>query len=369
MVPRGRCKIFGKDVFHDGALNKDRMYCGDWWRTDFFFNLSVSELIGEAMLATPRVERLIDIMQINVSWRVNSISDGQRRRIQLLECLAEEKKVYILDEITTDLDLYARESLLAFLKQETEERGASVFYATHIFDSLAQWATHFLFFSKAKVIRCCRMEDLVEFHNLIAERTRCPLYALIKEWICREYPPAARVDFVTSEQRPLDIEGPAVEVANLSFSYSQDTPHLNGLTFTICRGSRTLVVGANGAGKSTLLSILGGRRMIPRGFASVNGKDCFNDPTSGEVMYCGDWWRSKYFMNLSLREVLGETVSSSIRTQHLAKVLQADFNWKINELSDGQRRRCQLLEILSTPRPVYLMDEITSDLDIFAREG
>jgi ABC-type uncharacterized transport system ATPase subunit len=38
----------------------------------------------------------------------------------LLECLAEEKEVYILDEITTDLDLYAREGLLAFLSRENE---------------------------------------------------------------------------------------------------------------------------------------------------------------------------------------------------------------------------------------------------------
>ena len=35
----------------------------------------------------------------------------------------------------------------------------------------------------------------------------------------------------------------------------------------------------------------------------------------------------------------------------------------------GQRRRCQLLELLATPRPIYLLDEITSDLDLFAREG
>merc|ERR1719198_961737 len=129
------------------------MYCGDWWATDFFFNLSVAELIGEERLKSTRVQELIDIMQINTSWRINAISDGQRRRCQLLDCLAEEKRVYILDEITTDLDLYAREGLLRFLRKETEEKGATVFYATHIFDSLADWATDFLYFSKAQVAR------------------------------------------------------------------------------------------------------------------------------------------------------------------------------------------------------------------------
>merc|ERR1712137_1454533 len=33
MIPRDQCKIFGKAVFQDSSLNRDRMYCGDWWRT------------------------------------------------------------------------------------------------------------------------------------------------------------------------------------------------------------------------------------------------------------------------------------------------------------------------------------------------
>merc|ERR1719188_2759270 len=185
MVPRGACQVLGKNAFHD--TTSERMYCGDWWRTDFFFNLTIAELIGENRLASPRVQELIDIMQINVSWRINAISDGQRRRCQLLECLAEEKDVYILDEITTDLDLYAREGLLRFLREETEQKGATVFYATHIFDHLAEWATHVLFFSGGKVARCCTMEDFSEYHALVAQGARCPLYALMKEWVGKDY--------------------------------------------------------------------------------------------------------------------------------------------------------------------------------------
>merc|ERR1719181_2034823 len=134
----------------------------------------MAELIGENRLTSSRVQQLIDIMQINTSWRINAISDGQRRRCQLLECLAEEKKVYILDEITTDLDLYAREGLLAFLRRETESKGATIFYATHIFDSLADWATHFLHFSKARVTKCSPIGELQEYTDLVKSGVRCP---------------------------------------------------------------------------------------------------------------------------------------------------------------------------------------------------
>merc|ERR1719198_1282411 len=289
MIPRGHCKVLGKEAFHDTSLNTQRMYCGDWWRTNFFFNLIVSDLIGEERLNSPRVQELIDIMQINLSWRINAISDGQRRRIQLLECLAEEKQVYVLDEITTDLDLYAREGLLRFLRKETEEKGSTVLYATHIFDSLADSATHVVHFSKAQIATCCRIEDLKEYQDLISNGARCPLYTLMKEWVFREYDaPVAYDNLIADAPMAPDPEGPTLEVTNLTYSYAPGLlPCLKDMSFAFNRGARILVVGANGACKSTIISILGGKRMIPRGFAKILGKDCFNDSSiAREVMYC-----------------------------------------------------------------------------------
>merc|ERR1719480_756829 len=200
MIPRDECKLLGRPVFHDTTLNMDRMYCGDWWRTEFFHNVTIAELIGEDVLNRPRVQKLIDIMQINLSWRINAISDGQRRRCQLLAHFVDEKKVYILDEITTDLDLYAREGLLRFLREETEQRGATIFYATHIFDHLAEWATHVLFFSQARIARCCSMDELHEYHALLANGARCPLYSLMCDWVFREYDAPGTLDALSDAE-------------------------------------------------------------------------------------------------------------------------------------------------------------------------
>jgi CCR4-NOT complex subunit CAF16 len=343
------------------------MYCGDWWRTNFFHNLSAAEVIGEERLKTPRVQKLVDILQLNVSWRVNSISDGQRRRVQLLDALAEEKEVYVLDEITTDLDLYAREELLNFLREESEERGATILYATHIFDQLAPWATHFLFFSQGRVKKLCRFSEFEEYNALVQQQTRVPLYALLKEWVYQEYPNTAPPK-VDDPAWPA-VTGNVIEMNGMSYRYAENLPlSLKNCTFAFGRGARVLLIGANGSCKSTAMSILGGKLLVPRGGAAVMGKDCFNDGTLQEVMYCGDWWRTDFFMNLPVREVLGNKADTP-RTTYLAHVLQVDMDWRINNLSDGQRRRCQLLELLATPRPVYLMDEITSDLDIYARDG
>merc|ERR1719188_2701590 len=205
---------------------------------------------------------------------------------------------------------------------------------------------------------------------MVSNGTKCPLYTLMKEWVFREY--KAPVALELAEDAPMAPEpnGPTLEVTNLTFAYGNNPSSLKGISFAFNRGARILVVGANGACKSTVLSILGGKRMVPRGYAKVLGMDCFNDPqVARDVMYCGDWWNTSFFVNTTIAEVIGEKYVGTARCQHLADVLQVDLSWQINNISDGQRRRCQLLEILVPPRPVYLMDEITSDLDIFAREG
>lgn len=51
-------------------------------------------------------------------------------------------QVLLLDEITVDLDVLARANLLTYLKKECAEQGATIIYATHIFDGLDDWPTH-----------------------------------------------------------------------------------------------------------------------------------------------------------------------------------------------------------------------------------
>ncbi|EEB90764.1 hypothetical protein MPER_10986, partial [Moniliophthora perniciosa FA553] len=73
---------------------------------------------------------------------MHAISDGERRRVQLCMGLMSTWDVLLMDEVTVDLDVLTRYALLKFLKQETEERHATIIYATHIFDGLDDFPTH-----------------------------------------------------------------------------------------------------------------------------------------------------------------------------------------------------------------------------------
>ena len=73
---------------------------------------------------------------------MHQISDGERRRVQLCMGLMAPWDILLLDEVTVDLDVLVRSELLAFLKEESEARGATIIYATHIFDGIDAFPTH-----------------------------------------------------------------------------------------------------------------------------------------------------------------------------------------------------------------------------------
>ena len=100
-----------------------------------------------------RREKLIQMLDIDLDWRLNTVSDGQRRRVQICMGLLKPYQVLLLDEITVDMDVLGRLDLLDFFKEECEERGATIVYATHIFDGLEAWITHIAYAAEGKMLR------------------------------------------------------------------------------------------------------------------------------------------------------------------------------------------------------------------------
>lgn len=85
-----------------------------------------------------RRDELVELLSIDLNWRMHQLSDGQRRRVQIMMGLLRPFKILLLDEVTTSLDVCVRQDLLRWLVRESDERGATIIYATHIFDGLGK---------------------------------------------------------------------------------------------------------------------------------------------------------------------------------------------------------------------------------------
>ncbi|KAF2005668.1 ABC transporter domain-containing protein [Amniculicola lignicola CBS 123094] len=162
MAPAGTVSIAGVDPFGFGL--EGVTYLGLEWvlnpivRTDIDVPTLLASVGGDYY--TERRDELIRILDIDLSWRMHAVSDGERRRVQLAMGLLRPWTILLLDEITVDLDLLSRSNFLYFLKRETETRPCTIVYATHILDNLATWPTHLVHMALGKVKKWGSVEEL-----------------------------------------------------------------------------------------------------------------------------------------------------------------------------------------------------------------
>lgn len=191
MVEPQMVRVLGRSAFHDTALTSSGhlSYLGGEWRREVAFagfevpiqmDVSAEKMIfGVAGIDPQRRAELIKVLDVDLSWRMHKVSDGQRRRVQICMGLLRPFKVLLLDEITVDLDVLARADLLKFLRKECEERGATIIYATHIFDGLEEWPSHILYVAHGKLQLALPMAKIKETSDLSLMRT-------VESWLRKE---------------------------------------------------------------------------------------------------------------------------------------------------------------------------------------
>lgn len=184
LAPNGTVSVGGVDPFKDGL--EGVTYLGVEWvlnsivRTDIDVPTLLASVGGNVY--PERRDELVDILDIDLTWRMHAVSDGERRRVQLAMGLLRPWQVLLLDEITVDLDLLSRSNFLSFLKQETETRPCTIVYATHILDNLAQWPTHLVHMHLGQVKQWGSMEKLhVQVPQRASENSQ--LGELVLHWL------------------------------------------------------------------------------------------------------------------------------------------------------------------------------------------
>ena len=158
-----------------------------------------------------------------------------------------------------------------------------------------------------------------------------------------------------------DPEKPIVNIKNLSFAYDAGRPNIQSLNLVLPPNSRVILVGANGAGKSTLLRILSGAIYLglTHDEFAVNGSPKVNDQSNG-VTYLGGTWKRRrtgfegvcpYTMDIAARDMMAKwQEENKERRDELVRVMGINLDWRLNECSDGQRKKVRMT-CASRPSP------------------
>ena len=116
--------------------------------TDYALPLSLGEIFARFPRINPRWDVAVfaemrEKLGFDLSRRYSDLSRGLKMQVAMAAAFAARPKLYVLDEITSVLDLRSREIVIARLRAEVD-RGATVVFSTNIVTEVQHVADHLL---------------------------------------------------------------------------------------------------------------------------------------------------------------------------------------------------------------------------------
>ncbi len=176
----------------------------------------------------------------------------------------------------------------------------------------------------------------------------------------------------------LDVKKAKIQFSDVSFSYSEDLPVLDGVTFDANAGKTTAIVGASGAGKSTLVALLQRFYDLDGGSIEIDGQNIAGVTKHSLRRSIAFVSQAPYLFEGTIADNIryGNPDASLEQVKQAARTAQAEefilqqpqgYDTPVGEsgstMSGGQRQRLSIARALVRDAPILLLDEATSALD------
>ncbi len=408
----------GKTTLLDILSKKREIDSGELWfnpkikigylsqRIDVFSDLNLIDYLlsksNENELFTKNnILRLIKELKLEGNKKVNLLSGGQKRKLDLAYLLLKKPDLLLLDEPTNHLDIESILWLSEFLNGEfkgsfiviSHDRNFLKNVTNKVFwmdrGSIKISSKGFLNFDtwKSDLIEQERRE--LKNKKQILEDEMAWLSRGIKARRKRNIKRKENVSFLkTSYEKEskeflksiskiripfesANIEnGPNILInfINASKDFLNEDKKINILknfNYKLMRGEKIGVMGRNGSGKSTFLNLASNKIEVDKGSIKIKKKVEFSFFDQS-----GEQFDDKKTIKKNLIPGGGDYISIGERKIHICGYIKnflfdpKDVERITSSLSGGERNRMLLAKILASPKEVLILDEPTNDLDV-----
>jgi ABC-2 type transport system ATP-binding protein len=156
----GDAKIFGKDcikfgpeIRHDIGYLPSEVFYYDRMKVIDLLKYSASFYDKDC---TQRIQELADLMELDLKRRIDDLSYGNKKKVGIVQGLLHQPKLIVLDEPTSGLDPLMQRKFFNLIREENQ-RGATVFFSSHILGEVQRMCTRVAIIKEGSVVK---IEDI-----------------------------------------------------------------------------------------------------------------------------------------------------------------------------------------------------------------
>ncbi|HCZ07449.1 MAG: beta-exotoxin transport system ATP-binding protein [Thermotogota bacterium] len=174
----GKASIFGKDCIKYGKeIRKEVGYIPG--EVNFYPDATVEDFLKYAASFYENVDEeytrmLCKELSVETKKKFRELSMGNKKKVAVVQALMHRPKLLILDEPTNGLDPLIQKLLFEFLKEE-KERGATVFFSSHILSEVERLCDRVAMIKDGRIFKVEKIDDLrKERYKVVRVRPKNP---------------------------------------------------------------------------------------------------------------------------------------------------------------------------------------------------
>ena len=171
----GTIKIFNKDVNKDERIIKEDIgvVLDDMFFPEVLTVKDINIIMKDTYKSWDSILyfKYLQEFKIETNKKINKLSKGMRKKLEIATALSHHPKLLILDEPTSGLDPVVRKEILDIFLKFLKDDEHTILLSTHITSDLEHIADKIIFIDKGNIILDESRDDIMDNYGIL----KCPL--------------------------------------------------------------------------------------------------------------------------------------------------------------------------------------------------